>query len=221
MSSPYFRRFHHALQDILDLVFPPQCAGCNQSGSILCPACATSIRPRSLLPPRYDIDGISCLYTVNSYQGTLRTCIHALKYKGVTRLAEPLGMLLSQLYLSYHVGADMLMPVPLHPDRYRQRGYNHAELLARVCAEKVGVPFASHLLVRTRATPAQVGLNADQRQQNMVNAFRVPATKAILGRKIVIVDDVCTTGATLEACATSLLLAGATSVQGLVLARPM
>lgn len=221
MSSTYFRRSQHVLQSILDLVFPPQCAGCKQSGNILCPACRMAIRPRSLLVPSYDIHGISCLYAANSYQGILRTCIHALKYDGITRLAEPLGMLLSQLYLSYHVGADILVPVPLHPDRYKQRGYNHAELLARVCAEQVGVPLALHLLVRTRATPAQVGLNAEQRQQNMVNAFRVPTTKAILGRKIIIVDDVCTTGATLEACANSLLMAGATSVQALVLARPM
>jgi len=164
---------------------------------------------------------MTCWYAANSYQGTLRMCIHALKYDGVTRLAEPLGMLLAQVYLSYHVGADIFISVPLHLERYKQRGYNHAELLARVCAEQVGVPFAPDLLTKTRATPAQVGLTADQRQQNMVNAFRSPATKVIIGRNIVIVDDVCTTGATLEACASSLLMAGATSVQGLVLARPM
>lgn len=164
---------------------------------------------------------MSSVYAVGMYQGSLRTCIHALKYDGITRLAEPLGILLAQLYLSYHVGADILIPVPLHPERYKQRGYNHAELLARVCSEQIGVPIAPQLLVRTRATLAQVGLTAQERQQNMLNAFRVPTTQAIYQRKVIIVDDVCTTGATLEACATSLLRAGAASVFGLVLARPL
>ncbi len=216
-----FRRSHQALQSVLDLVFPPQCAGCNQAGTILCNQCLTSICPHALLPPRYDVPGIHAIYAVNTYQGTLRTCIHALKYEGNTRLAQPLGMLLAQLYLSYHVGGDMFIPVPLHSERYKQRGYNHAELLARICAEKTGIPFASHLLVRTRATLAQVGLTAEQRQHNMVNAFHVPTTKAIFRRRIVIVDDVSTTGATLAACASSLLQAGASSVQALVLAYPM
>ena len=221
MASINFRRSHQALQSILDLVFPPQCAGCHQAGNILCNQCLVSIRPHALLPPRYDVPGIHAMYAVNTFQGPLRTCIHALKYEGNTRLAEPLGTLLAQLYLSYHVGADMLIPVPLHAERYKQRGYNHAELLAHVCAEMTGVPFAPHLLVRTRATLAQVGLTAEQRQHNMVNAFSTPTTKAIFRRRIVIVDDVSTTGATLAACARSLLQAGALSVQALVLAYPM
>lgn len=216
-----FRRSHQTLQSVLDLVFPPQCAGCHQSGTILCNQCLVSLRPHTLLPPRYNVPGIQAIYAVNTYQGSLRTCIHALKYEGNTRLAQPLGMLLAQLYLSYHVGADMLIPVPLHAVRYKQRGYNHAELLARICAEKIGVPFAPHLLVRTRATLAQVGLTAEQRQHNMVNAFGTHTTKPIFRRRIVIVDDVCTTGATLTACASALLSAGASSVQALVLAYPM
>ena len=221
MSSNSIRRSQQVLQSVLDLVFPPQCVSCKQHGSILCSSCLTSMRPSVLLPPRHDVRGINAVYALHSYEGTLRMCIHALKYEGVTRLAEPLGTLLAQLYLSYHVGADMFIPVPLHPARYKQRGYNHAEFLAQVCSTHVGVPSAPHLLTRTRATPAQVGLTAEQRQQNMVNAFRVSATQAIAKRKIVIVDDVCTTGATLEACATVLLRAGAVSVNALVLARPV
>ena len=221
MSSNSIRRSQQALQSVLDLVFPPQCASCKQHGSILCSSCFASLLPSTLLPPRHDIHDIHEIYTVNMYQGTLRTCIHALKYEGMTRLAEPLGTLLAQLYLSYHVGTNVLIPVPLHPERQKQRGYNHAELLAQVCATHTGVPSAPHVLTRTRATLAQVGLTAEQRQHNMVNAFHVSATQAIAGRRIVIIDDVCTTGATLEACANVLLRAGAVSVDALVLARPM
>ena len=117
--------------------------------------------------------------------------------------------------------ADMLVSVPLHSERHKQRGYNHAQLLARVCASTIGVPLRDDVLVRFRATNAQVGLNAYDRRQNVAGAFSITANNAtttIYGRKIIIVDDVCTTGATLDACASTLLQAGAASVWGLVLA---
>ena len=154
-------------------------------------------------------------------EGPLRSCIHALKYDGVVRLAEPLGTLLAQTYLNYGMHADMLISVPLHSERYKQRGYNHAQLLARVCASTIGVPLQDDVLVRFRATNAQVGLNAYDRRQNVAGAFSVAvenATAHLYGRRIIIVDDVCTTGATLDACAATLFQAGASSVWGLVLA---
>ena len=117
--------------------------------------------------------------------------------------------------------ADMLVSVPLHSERHKQRGYNHAHLLARVCASTIGVPLRDDVLVRSRATNAQVGLNGYDRRQNVAGAFSIiakDATTHIYGRKIIIVDDVCTTGATLDACAATLFQAGAASVWGLVLA---
>jgi ComF family protein len=162
---------------------------------------------------------MNAIYTVNGYEGLLRACIHALKYDGTTRLASPLGQLLARAYLAYHIKADVILPVPLHAERYKQRGYNHAELLAHTCADALGVPLVTNVLVRTRATRAQVGLTARERQQNVLNAFHVTATSTVYKRRVIIIDDVCTTGATLEACAFTLLAAGVTSVNGLVLAR--
>ncbi|GAC1389236.1 MAG: hypothetical protein NVS4B11_18870 [Ktedonobacteraceae bacterium] len=173
------------------------------------------------LPYRQGWQALQGLVAVNVYQEPLRHCIHALKYDGVIRLAEPLGTLLAQTYLNYGMQADMLVSVPLHSKRHKQRGYNHAYLLANVCSSTIGVPLRDDLLVRSRATSAQVGLNAYDRRQNVLGAFYCTAgraTESIYGRRIVIVDDVCTTGATLDACAAALFQAGAASVWGLVLA---
>ena len=150
-------------------------------------------------------------------------CIHALKYDGNTRLAQPLGMLLAQTYLALGIRADAIVPVPLHSERYRQRGYNHAALLAQVCAAQIGLPLFESMLTRHRATLAQVGLKTWERQQNVLGAFSCSPLYAggqLRGRTIILIDDVCTTRATLEACAAPLFAAGAAVVYGLVLARP-
>src|SRR5258708_40317428 len=99
--------------------------------------------------------------------------------------------------------ADAIIPVPLHSERHQQRGYNHAQLLAEVCAAQVQVPLHNNMVIRHRATPAQVGLTASERHQNVVGAFRCTptyATGVLFGRRLLIIDDVYTTGATLEAC---------------------
>ena len=131
---------------------------------------------------------------------------------------------MAQAYRYYGLQADAIIPVPLHSERQKQRGYNHAYLLAEVCAAQVKVSLYEDMVVRYRATPAQVGLRASERLQNVAGAFRCSpafATGALYGRKILIVDDVYTTGATLEACAEPLFAAGVREVWGLVLARPV
>jgi ComF family protein len=168
------------------------------------------------------LSGLRVAYT---YKDPLRTCIHSLKYGGNIRVASPLGLLLAKTYRASNIQADIIVPVPLHPERLRERGYNQATLLAKVCAQEVGVPLNTSLLQRTRATQAQVELRGYERYSNVVEAFRCLshiATKGLLKRKVVvIIDDVCTTGATLEACAAPLFAAGASEVWGIVLARPL
>lgn len=238
--KPILRRSQAARQQLLDLLFPVHCAGCQRSGYVLCPSCIAQIHPLpspfcqhcgAPLPPggkckncQYHPLSMSGLRALSAYQEPLRACIHALKYNGNTRLAEPLGQLLARAYTSYGLHADIIIPVPLHSERQRQRGYNHASLLARVCSTQLGVPLHENILVRHRATLAQIDLNPKDRYQNVAGAFHctpVFATGTLYGRRIVIIDDVCTTGATIEACAMPLFAAGAAMVWGLVLARPV
>ncbi len=227
-------------QQFLDILFPLRCAGCQRSGHVLCPACIAQIQP--LPSPFCQLCGTplsqegtckNCQYhplklngqrAVSLYHEPMRGCIHALKYDGNTRLAQPLGLLLAQAYIRYGMQADMLIPVPLHSERQQQRGYNHACLLAEVCSAQLGIPINNSILVRHRATVAQVDLHPRERHQNVAGAFAcasVSASGALNRRSIVIIDDVSTTGATLEACAAPLFAAGAKEVWGLVLARPM
>jgi ComF family protein len=233
-------RSQDIMQQCLDMLFPACCAGCQRIGHVLCPSCVAKIQP--LPSPFCQLCGTplspegtckNCQYhplklsgqrAVSLYQEPLRGCIHGLKYDGNTRLSEPLGKLLAQAYIRYGMRADMLIPVPLHSERQQQRGYNHAALLAEVCSAQLGVPLNNGALVRQRATVAQVDLHPRERYQNVAGAFAcasAPASGVIKGRSIVIVDDVSTTGATLEACAAPLFAAGVKEVWGLVLARPV
>ena len=229
---------HHAiervLQHALDGIFPPRCVNCQKSGAILCPSCLATIHPipspfctRCQFPLA---SGSICQYctrtppafyglrVVSRYEGMIRACIHKLKYEGQIRLAEPLGLLLAQAYIFYDLRADVIVPVPLHAERLRQRGYNQSQLLAEECARHIRAPVIAALLVKTRATPAQVGLSSQERILNVAGSFA--ASAPLHGQRIVLVDDVCTTGATLNACAEALRLAGAGEIWGLTLARP-
>ena len=240
MHTGTTRQYVKVLQRFVDVLYPPRCAGCQRSGYILCPSCFSQIHPLSTsscqrcsspLSPsgacptcQYAPLKVTGLRAASTYQEPLRSCIHALKYNGNTRMAEPLGTLLAQTYLNFGIQADAIVPVPLHSERYKQRGYNHAALLAAVCASQTGIPFYDNLVLRHRATLAQVGLNPSERQQNVQGAFACSpafASGQLHGRTILLIDDVCTTVATLEACVAPLFSAGARTVWGLVLARPI
>jgi ComF family protein len=152
---------------------------------------------------------------IGSYEGALRSIVHALKYEGRRSLARPLADLMRERGAEVLAGSDCLVPVPLHPTRRRARGFNQALDLAR----HLGRPVRKALR-RVRATPTQTGLPAAQRHRNVRDAFAMaPRTSSLSGATVVLVDDVSTTGATLEACARVLKAAGAREVRALMAAR--
>lgn len=154
------------------------------------------------------------------YSGWVRAAIHRLKYHGEAELALPLGALMGLLAREelLFLTVSLVIPVPLHPERLAARGYNQSELLARPVAQAIGRPLATHFLRRCRPTLPQVGLDEAARKRNLENAFHVTDPKSVKGRRILVVDDVLTTGATCREVARVLLEAGARWVDVLTLA---
>ena len=154
------------------------------------------------------------------YEGTLRGLIQSLKYDGVRPLAMPLGEHLADATAKLDSKEfDLILPVPLHSKRQRRRGFNQATLLAQQVSKCVEVPVGARDCVRVRDTPPQTGLRAAERRKNMAGAFHVPSPQRVKSRRVLLVDDVLTTGATANSCARSLLEAGAEAVWVVTLAR--
>jgi ComF family protein len=207
---------------ILTVLLAPPCAicGCVLSRPLdgaVCDDCWASIRA---IPASFCPAAISRGQAIGQYEGTLRDLIHALKYDGRRSIAPRLSRLMAHYGRDVLSGAHAAIPVPLHRRRLRQRGFNQAEDLAR----GLGVPV-KRVLERVRATTPQVDLPAEFRRANVRDAFSV--RHRVLGRPdcslqgqiVVLVDDVATTGATLEACARALKTAGVTEVRALTAAR--
>lgn len=148
----------------------------------------------------------------------MRRAIHYLKYNNRKAVSAILGKILADGFQRFNLTADVLVPVTLHPVRLRKRGYNQSELLARELGHLLDIPVNSSTLQRVRDTKSQMKLGANERHQNVKNAF-VCRDERLSGQKIMLIDDVCTTGSTLDACADALKHSGAVSVWGLTLAK--
>jgi ComF family protein len=230
---------------LLDLLYPVFCVGCRQPGKLYCPACRKAVRRIS--PPlcplcgqpqrqaqlcpqctysfsdedrRPPIDGIR---SVAYLEGTLREAIYGLKYNYIQELAAPLGEMLIEYYNSVPLPADIIIPVPLHRRRRRERGYNQSALLAQRLGQATQIPVRRDMLHRHRYTRSQTRLNAQERSRNVQGAFSCDghrsAAQATVGKRLLLIDDVATTGATLRACAQVLRDQGARSVWALTVAR--
>ena len=220
----------------LDLLYPPRCVGCNKEGQFLCSTCLHAL-PRLVAPycricaepvVRGDlcrgcresplaIDGIRSPFLM---EGAIREAVHRLKYNNLRAIAPVLGGLLADFLAAQQVQGDCLVPVPLHRRRERQRGYNQAYLLAGEAGKRLDISVIPQALSRLSNAPPQAkSLTAQERRANVKGSFHCPAPSPIAGLKVLLVDDVCTTGATLEACALALKASGASCVWGVTLAR--
>lgn len=219
----------------LDLFFPQKCLGCEREGELLCAACRKALprivnpicpkcgRPQSseIMCPgctgwQASIDGIR---SPLRFTGIVREAIHQLKYKNIRSLAEPLAAILTDYLIQNKIPAQILVPVPLHPKRLRERGYNQSSLLARKVGKWVNLPVKEDCLTRTKfITPQAKTQSVDERRRNVLNAFTC-FNANMQNTQVLLIDDVSTSGATLNSCAQALKGAGASTVWALTLAR--
>jgi ComF family protein len=192
-------------EGFIALVAPQRCAGCDEpSSSVFCAVCESLLEPAEMRGAVFE------------YGGPIAEAIHRFKYRGPSALSTALGALMGEAAAQSASEIDAVVPVPLHWRRRRSRGYDQAALLAIPTARALGVPALLRGLRRVRHTPSQVDLPHDERQQNVADAF---APWRLQGSaKVLLVDDVCTTGATLRAASQALQAGGVREVRTLVLA---
>ena len=219
----------------LDFLFPQRCIGCGKEGDFICSSCHHSL-PR-VMPPlcprcgRPQPSGILCSSCVSwqaeidgirspfRFDGVMRQAIYQLKYRNLRVLAGPLTRLLNDYLITNPVPGDVLVPVPLHRKRLRERGYNQSSLLAKELGKLANLPVVDDCLIRQRhASPQARTSTVEDRKSNVADAFTCRDHR-LRDKQVLLIDDVSTSGATLDACATALKAAGATSVWGLTLAR--
>ncbi len=205
------------IESLLSTLFPERCVGCARLGALFCETCRAALRPyhlqRQLQQP--ELNGIDIGFV---FEGPLREAIHQFKYQRRRRMAKPLGALLAAHVSPSFAANATIVPVPLHATRQRERGFNQAEVLAREVARALMLPLLREGLVRQRATEQQAHLDARRRHENVSGAFVWQSTAAPPER-VLLLDDVITTGATISACAAALRRAGTREVYALALAR--
>ncbi len=228
--------FKVRFRPLLDLIFPPRCVYCGSLGAYLCDSCREEAQPigrdicircgnpmtvRSVCPLcRQDPpDPLRGIRGVCFYKGPIAQGIRILKYHGVWELAPILGAYLADYIREHPIPIDALIPVPLHHERQAARGFNQSELLARAVTQTLGIPTRADILRRVRATQSQIHLNRIQRRQNVAGAFAVGPDVDLRGRRLLLIDDVATTGATLRACAQALQQTGVKAIWALTVAR--
>ena len=198
-----------------ELVAPTRCVACEERvvpRVLFCAACGSSVMPAS--------ESGGGHFSVFEYGGAVATAIARFKYAGRSDLAGRFSAIMATACVRSLVtpAVDLVVPVPLHSRRLVERGFDQAALLAAPVARRLGLPHAPRALERTRATPPQASLDRAARSANVADAFACSSPRIVARRRVLLVDDVRTTGATLSACAEALLAAGADGVSTLVLA---
>ncbi len=223
------QRLALCLDDLLGLLFPSRCAGCGRAGPAWCAACGerTELLAGHLCqlcgqPGHRSADCRHAFpFPVRSYaryRGPIARALLHLKYHPNRALAEVMGCWLATIVRREAWQPTLILPVPLAPDRLRRRGYNQAALIAESLASHLDLPCSEAALTRIRETRSQVGLDGTARQSNVAGAFQARA-EILGGSRVCVVDDLCTTGATLTACGQACVEAGALQVYGLTVGR--
>lgn len=217
-----------------NLLFPPWCIGCGREGGYICDSCrqqlpfiSPPVCPRCGRPlsqgnfcpgctgEQSEIDGIRSPFLFN---GVIRRAIHELKYRNLRALAPSLAGFLHEFHKDNPLPGDVLVPVPIHRKRLRERGYNQSSLLAHELGRLSGLPVIDDSLIRRSYTPSQArATSAADRLENVAGAFAC-VDERLRDKQVILIDDVSTSGATLNACAGVLKSSGAITVWGLVLA---
>ena len=223
--------------NLLNFIFPPRCASCNTLGFLLCadcygriqwlkeplcPVCGRVLTEKKSLCHVCQIRPLTLkqIRAATLFEDPIPKVIHNLKYNGHFALAEPLAELMTHAWEQWQTAVDLVIPIPLHQKREKDRGYNQSMLLARHFAKQHNLEIRNDVLQRIKNTTPQVDLNAVDRQKNMKQAFNLQSNE-VKDRNILLIDDVCTTGATIASAAEVLLNAGAKSVSGYCVARAM
>lgn len=228
-AGPAIRRLFDGL---LNLLYPLRCGGCGAVGEGLwCARCLQVTRRFGpgewLRVPSLTVETAAGAHTIPvvsaaPFAEPLRQGVHEFKYNGVPGLAEPFARLMADAWAGASQDAtlavDVIAPVPLHPARMRERGFNQSERLAFFVSRAIGAPMSPRALARIRHTEHQARLDAAERRRNVQGAFAADESLCA-GRRMLLVDDVLTTGTTLCECAAALLAAGAAQVSALTLAR--
>lgn len=230
MIREYFRKFFGI---VLDWVYPPSCVSCGEPGALICEQCLSKLPPVSEhfcsicgkpLKKRH-----SCTLCARSefrflaarapylYDEPVSTMITKLKYGGTLSLVPILASLLTEYWKGLGWEMDLIVPVPLSAKRFAERGFNQSELIARQFSKRVHIPCEPGALMKQRDTKQQVGLTAEERKENLSGAFAAEKV-FIKDKRILLLDDVMTTGSTFAECSAVLLDAGAKSVNCLSVA---
>lgn len=216
---------NNALIQVFDFFLPRFCPGCNKKLSSkeqpICSECLSSILIADDFRLQFEYDKkfaaekiIKDFYAryVFETDKTLQDIIHALKYKKQFKLGTFLGEILSEGVKNLNWQFDLIVPVPIHPLKKAERGYNQSDYIVKGLSKSLGIPYSTKLLKRTKHTESQTHLAMTERAKNVANAFKVKNTEQIKGKSFMLVDDVITTGATTQECGRALVNSGAKTV---------
>ncbi|MEL6308422.1 MAG: ComF family protein [Chloroflexota bacterium] len=196
----------------LDLVFPPLCQHCGRVDYTFCPYCLADLKTLPVVPiTSQTMTPLDTVLSTGQHEGLLQASVQVIKYAGQQSLGEVLAERILEALSTTIWTIDIVVPVPLHTKRLQERGYNQAEAISQHVAIKGNFVHIPEAITRITQTRSQVGLSAQERQENVRGAF-VGNTTHLQGKRVLLIDDVKTTGATLAACTQAMLDAGADTV---------